>query len=381
MLKEIYQKIENNQRITPDDAKALFEQADFLTLGKLAKQVALEKNGPKAAFLIDRNINYTNACTARCSFCAFYRPPKHKDVYDLSFEEIDQKISETLHMGGTRVLLQGGLHPEHTLETYEKMISHLKKTHPSLHIHAFSPPEIYHVATNAGISYREVLQRLKDAGLKTIPGGGAEILVDEVRDQLIEGKCHADEWLEIMEEAHKLGIRSTATMMLGHIETIDHRIEHLRRLREVQDRTEGFLSFIPWSFQPENTPLHPKIKKNKNVKLASGFEYLRFLAVSRIFLDNFDHIQVSLLTQGTKIAQIGLHYGADDLGSLLIEENVVRMAGKPQEIDLEKSKMIQIIEEAGLEAYERDTYYNPVGMNEKSNHAFVKSPQDTSVQV
>lgn len=375
MLKDIYEKVESGGRINSEEALILLKEADFLTLGKLAKNIALKKNGPKAAFLIDRNINYTNVCTARCSFCAFYRPHKHKQSYDLSFDQIDEKIQETLNMGGTRILLQGGLHPEHTLETYEKLISHIHKTFPTLHIHAFSPPEIYHVAQAGNFTYEEVLTRLKNVGLKTIPGGGAEILIDEIRDQLIEGKCGAWEWLEIMETAHKLGIQSTATMMLGHIESLEDRIEHIKRLRDVQDKTGGFLSFIPWTFQPENTPLHPKIKRNDNVKLASGFEYLRFLAVCRIFLDNFDHIQVSLLTQGSKIAQIGLHYGADDLGSLLIEENVVRMAGKPQELDLQKSKMIETITEAGLEAYERNTYYQPVLDNKKSDQASVVSPQ------
>lgn len=357
MVSALISKIEKRERISPEEALVLAKNADIHTLASLAAGIAFEKNGKKVAYLIDRNINYTNICAARCSFCAFYRPIKHKEGYDLSFGEIDQKIRETLEMGGTRILMQGGLHPEHTIETYENLVRHIKTTHP-VHVHAFSPPEIHHVATKAGISYAEALERLKKAGLGSMPGGGAEILVDRVRDPIAVGKCNVTEWLTVMEESHKLGIPSTATMMMGHIETWEDRIAHLEKIRDVQDRTKGFLSFIPWSFQPENTPLSPKIKRNRNVKLAGAYEYLRLLALSRIYLDNFDHIQVSLLTQGLKVAQIGLHFGADDLGSFLIEENVVRLAGRPQELGLERQKMAGIISEAGFIPYERDTFYN-----------------------
>jgi cyclic dehypoxanthinyl futalosine synthase len=360
-LQTLFSKVENQQRISPDEALALARDGNILQLASAAREISVEKNKNRVAFLIDRNINYTNVCTARCDFCAFYRPTtNHPQSYDLSFQEIDQKIRETLEQGGTRILMQGGLHPDHTVEYYEKLVSHIKNTHPTLHIHAFSPPEIHHVATKAGLSYGEVIKRLKKAGLKTMPGGGAEILVDRVRNQMIEGKCHAQEWLNVMEACHNNDIRSTATMMMGHIETWEDRIEHITKLRDLQDKTGGFLSFIPWTFQPEHTAMNPQLKRNKNVKLATTYEYLRFLALSRIFLDNFDHIQVSLLTQGTKVAQVGLHFGADDLGSLLIEENVVRMAGCPQEVDLEKQKMIKIITEAGMIPYERDTYYNEI---------------------
>lgn len=348
------------KRIDKNEAFRLATECDFLTLGTMAKEIAHKKNRDRAAYLIDRNINYTNVCTARCNFCAFYRPTKnHPQSYTLTFEEIDEKIRETIAMGGRRILMQGGLHPDHTLEDYEKIVSHIRQNH-AIHIHAFSPPEIHHVAKKGGYSYLEVLKRLKEAGLGSMPGGGAEILVDKIRDQIMTGKCGTEEWLGVMEAVHQVGLRSTATMMMGHIESWEDRIEHLDRLRSLQDKTGGFIAFIPWTFQPENTPLHPRIQRNTHVKLATPYEYLRLLALSRIFLDNFDHIQVSLLTQGTKTAQIGLHFGADDLGSLLIEENVVRSAGCPQEAGLEKDKMVKIIREAGLIPYERDTFYREI---------------------
>ena len=350
-------------RITPQEALDLAKNADFLTLGRLAREMAWKKNGKKAAYLIDRNINYTNVCTARCNFCAFYRPtPKHRESYNLTDAEIDAKIEEALAMGSRRILMQGGLHPDHTIDDYVRLVSHIKKTHPSIHIHAFSPPEIHHVSVKAGISYTDTLSRLKEAGLGSMPGGGAEILVDSVRDRIMTGKCNSRAWLDVMEALHKIDLRSSATMMMGHIESWEDRIDHLDKLRSLQDKTGGFISFVPWTFQPEHTPMHPSIKRNTHVKLATPYEYLRLLALSRIYLDNFDHIQVSLLTQGTKVAQIGLHFGADDLGSLLIEENVVRSAGCDQEMGLKKEKMIRIIREAGLEAYERDTFYRTQAM-------------------
>lgn len=358
-MNQVCHKIESGQRIYPAEALELALNADFLLLGRRAREIARGKNGKKAAYLIDRNINYTNVCTARCNFCAFYRPTtRHKESYNLTYAEIDQKIEEALALGSRRILMQGGLHPDHTIDDYVHLVSHIKKKHPVIHIHAFSPPEIHHVSTKAGISYEESIMRLKEAGLASMPGGGAEILVDAVRDQIMTGKCNSQQWLDIMEALHRIGLRSSATMMMGHIETWEDRIEHLDKLRTLQDKTGGFISFVPWTFQPENTALHPRIKRNSDVKPATPYEYLRLLALSRIYLDNFDHIQVSLLTQGTKVAQIGLHFGADDLGSLLIEENVVRLAGCPQEVGLEKEKMIRIIREAGLEPYERDTFYS-----------------------
>lgn len=360
MMKALYQKIENGERINISEALLLVHQGDFHELAHLAREKSLHKNGKKVAFLIDRNINYTNICMARCSFCAFYRPPKHKEGYDLSFAVLNQKIEETLKLGGTRILMQGGLSPEHNLDYYIALVSHIKNKFPTIHIHAFSPPEIHHVSQKSGVSYEKALTSLKQAGLGSMPGGGAEILVDQVRDQIVVGKCNSSQWLEIMETSHRVGIQSTATMMMGHVESWEDRIKHLDLLRVLQDKTHGFLSFIPWTFQPENTALHPRIKRNHQVNLANAFEYLKMLALSRIYLDNFDHLQVSLLTQGIKVAQIGLHFGADDFGSFLIEENVVRLAGKPQEIGLEKEAMAQIILESGYIPFERDTFYHPL---------------------
>lgn len=365
ILQKIAQKVALKERISSTDALDLAALKNPVGIAHLANQIAREKNGQRVAFLIDRNINYTNVCEARCSFCAFYRPhPNHKQSYDLTFEQIDQKIDQTLAMGGTRILMQGGLHHHHTLETYVELISHIRQKYPTLTIHAFSPPEIHHVAVKAKLSYDEVIQKLKEAGLESIPGGGAEILVDRVRDKIAVGKCNADEWLAVMRSAHQKGVPSTATMMLGHIETWQERIEHLEKIRALQDETNGFLSFIPWTFQPDNTPLHPKIKRNKNVRLASAYEYLKFLAIARLYLDNFQHLQVSLLTQGQKVAQMGLRYGADDLGSFLIEENVVRLAGREQELGLAREKMIQMIHDCGFTAYERDTFYQPIVSNQ-----------------
>lgn len=355
-LHAIRSRIEEEKRISFAEALTLATEGDFLLLVKLANLGAARKNGRKAAFLIDRNINYTNICTARCSFCAFYRPTHHREGYTLSTEEIDQKIRETIDAGGTRILLQGGFHPNHTLKTYEGLVSHIHRTHP-IHIHAFSPAEIHYVCSKEKIPYGEAIMRLKEAGLGSIPGGGAEILADRVRKRLMTGKCSASEWLSVSRAAHENGLRSTATMMLGHVETWAERIEHLDKLRSLQDETGGFLSFIPWTFQPENTPLHPRAKKNNDVHLASPYEYLRLLAVARLYLDNFDHIQVSLLTQGVKVAQMGLHMGADDLGSFLIEENVVRSAGCAQEVGLGREAMRKIIAGAERIPYERDTFY------------------------
>jgi len=358
-MKEIYKKIKNKERLNTADALLLANQADILTLGELAQTKSQSLNGKKAAFLLDRNINYTNICTARCSFCAFYRPANHKEGYVLSWKELDEKIDETLRLGGTRILMQGGFHPDHNTGFYAEMVRHIKSKHP-IHVHAFSPAEIHYAAKKDNLSYHQVVTQLKEAGLGSIPGGGAEILVDRIRNRIAVGKCSADQWLGAAKAAHECGIPSTATMMLGHIETWEERFEHLEKIRTLQDQTHGFISFIPWTFQPENTPLHPKIKKNKDVKLAGAYEYLRFLAIARLFLDNFQHIQVSLLTQGIKVAQLGLHFGADDLGSALIEENVVRLAGCDQEVGTEKSKMAAIIREAGFEPFERDTFYNQI---------------------
>jgi len=356
---DLYSKIKNNERLSSEEALHLAYKGDFLKLGELANEKSKTINGDRVAYLIDRNINYTNVCNAICRFCAFYRTKGHKEAYEITFEELDKKIVEALDQGATQVLLQGGVHPDHKIDFYTRLISHIKKNH-KIQIHAFSPPEIDHIAKNSELSNAEVVKKLKSVGLNSIPGGGAEILVDEIRERIAIGKCSANEWLAVMEAAHKVGVRTTSTMMLGHAERWPHRIEHLQRLREVQDRTKGFISFIPWTFQPDHTALNPKLKKNSDVVLASSHEYLRLVAIARLFLDNIDHIQTSNLTQGIKVGQLALNFGADDMGSIMLEENVVSSAGCDGASKLESKKLIKAILETGHKPYQRDTFYNEV---------------------
>lgn len=355
----LYDKIARNTRLTADEAVFLARYGDFLTLGRLANERSKALNGKRVAYLIDRNINYTNVCRAVCRFCAFYRPKGHKEAYVLSKDELDTKIREALTAGATQVLLQGGIHPDFKIDYYVDLIAHIKKNHP-IQIHAFSPPEIDWVAKNSGLTYAETVKALKEAGLGSIPGGGAEILVDAVRDRIAVDKCSSDEWLGVMEAAHREGVRTTATMMMGHVENWEQRIEHMNRLRDVQDRTNGFLSFIPWTFQPDNTAMNPRLKKNTDVRLASAHEYLRLVAVARLFLDNFRHIQASNLTQGVKVGQMAINFGADDMGSVMLEENVVSSAGCDGAMQLDPQILVQSIVESGHEPYQRDTFYAEV---------------------
>jgi cyclic dehypoxanthinyl futalosine synthase len=299
---------------------------------------------------VDRNINYTDICISACKFCAFYKAPEDSTGYVLSFDELREKIVETKDLGGTQVLLQGGLHPDLPLEYYEEMLRFMKGL--DIHIHGFSPPEVQHFAKLANISVLEVLQRLRKAGLDSIPGGGAEILSNRVRSEIAPRKCNADEWIEVMEKAHNLGMRTTATMMFGHIETLEERLEHLTRVRELQERTGGFTAFIPWPFQPDNTAL-------SQVTKASGFAYLKMLALCRIFLDNVANIQASWVTQGPKIAQISLLFGANDFGSTMIEENVVAAAGVS--FRLSEKEIKQLVQGAGFEPRQRLMDYTLLG--------------------
>jgi cyclic dehypoxanthinyl futalosine synthase len=358
-INSVYDKAAKGERLTSADALLLAHEGQFLKLAELADARNRKLNGNRVAYLIDRNINYTNICAAICRFCAFYRPSGHREAYVLTFEQIDHKIKETLEQHGTQILMQGGIHPDYKIDYYVNLVSHIKKHHP-IDIHAFSPPEIHYFAKLSGISNREAVRQLKAAGLGSIPGGGAEILVDEIRDRIAIGKCSAQEWLDVMEAAHLEGVRTTATMMFGHAERWGHRIEHLQKLRDLQDRTGGFISFIPWTFQPDNTPLNPKLKKNTDVHLASSHEYLRLLAVARLFLDNFRNIQVSALTQGLKVAQTGLDFGANDMGSVMIEENVVSSAGCDGAVKLEDVLMVKAIVESNRSPYQRNTFYDEV---------------------
>ncbi len=349
MLTEIIEKIRQGERLMPEEALRLYNEADLNTLGQLAHEVRLRLHPePVITYVIDRNINYTNKCISGCKFCAYYCAPEDPEGYVLSREELAKKIQETKALGGTQVLLQGGLHPDLPLSFYEDMLSFMKGM--DIHCHAFSPPEVVHFSNISGLPVKEVLKRLIAAGLDSIPGGGAEILVDEVRSRIAPRKATTDQWLEVMGEAHNQGLRTTATMMFGHVETSGHRIEHMERLRDLQDRTGGFTAFIPWPFQPGNTVI--------DVKPATGQEYLRTLAISRIFLDNFENIQASWVTQGPKVAQISLFFGANDFGSTMIEENVVAAAGVSHR--LSEHEIRRIVQGAGFRPAQRLMDYTPV---------------------
>ncbi len=343
-LEKICQRVLDGHRIGLGEALCLYYEADLTSLGALAHEVRLRLHPqPLVTYVVDRNINYTNVCLSGCKFCAFFRAPGQDGGYVLDKETLRQKIQETLDLGGTQILLQGGLHPDLDLSFYEEMLRFMKTEFPGLHIHGFSPPEIVHFSEISGLSIVKVLERLIAAGLDSIPGGGAEILVDRVREQLSPRKCSAQAWLEVMETAHRLGLKTTATMMFGHIETIEERLTHILRIRDLQDRTGGFTAFIPWPFQPRNTAIE--------VLPASGAEYLRTLAISRILLDNVPNIQASWVTQGPKIAQVALYFGANDFGSTMIEENVVAATGVSHRLSVEEIR--RFIEEAGFEPRQR----------------------------
>jgi cyclic dehypoxanthinyl futalosine synthase len=336
--------------LTIEETLDLFASDDLIGIGMAATAVRNKKNDPHVAtYQIDRNINYTNFCTEYCSFCAFYRPLGAKDGYLLSFETIYKKIDEMLELGGTGVLLQGGLHPDLRVEYYETLLRSLKQKYPQVHLHCFSAPEILCIAEVSGLSVRDTIARLQDAGLDSIPGGGAEILDDEIRARISRLKCTSDEWENMHRAAHSLGMRTTATMMFGCGEEPRHRANHLARVRRIQEETGGFTSFIPWIFAPENTPLGKKVPE------ATAVDYLKTLAISRLFLDNIDHIQSSWLTPGIKVCQVGLQFGADDVGSILIEENVVYAAGVRNRTNEEELR--RIISDAGYMPAQRDTLY------------------------
>jgi cyclic dehypoxanthinyl futalosine synthase len=309
------------ERLMPDEGLALLESHDLAALGRAADEVTRRLHPENyRTYNIDRNINYTNVCTAVCDFCAFYRTPKSSEGYVLDRAELLHKIQETVELGGDQILMQGGLHPEFKLEWYEELLHDIKDRFPQINVHGFSPPEIYHFTKVSKQPLRTVLERLKAAGLGSLPGGGAEILVDRVRHAITRGKVLTDDWLNVNRVWHELGGRSTATMMFGHVETLAERIEHLERLRQLQDETGGFTAYICWTFQPDHTDM-------SDISPAGAYEYLKTNAISRLYLDNFANIQSSWVTQGLKIGQLALLYGANDMGSLMIEENVVAEAG------------------------------------------------------
>ena len=350
---EILDRVRVGERLSPADAVTLLEEGDLLELGVAANEVRNRKNDPSVAtYIVDRNINYTNVCVYRCQFCAFYRPDsKHPESYVLSFDEIGRKIQETIDLGGTGVLLQGGVHAELPFSFYEDMFRFIRTSFPTIHLHALSAPEVYFLKKVTKWPMRDVIARLRDAGLQSIPGGGAEILEDSVRKRVWSlTKAPTAKWVDVHESAHQLGMRTTATMMFGIGETYAQRVEHFRVVRDLQDRTMGFTAWIPWTFVEENTALDGK------VETAGGFEYLKTLAVSRLYLDNVRHVQGSWVTQGPKIGQTSLAFGADDLGSIMIEENVVYAAGARNRMT--QPEMRRLISDAGYEPVQRRTLYD-----------------------
>jgi cyclic dehypoxanthinyl futalosine synthase len=349
------EKILAGERISTDDALELYrwplEELGALANARrdLAKAKSYGGQGRQiVTYIVDRNINYTNVCNVYCKFCAFYRTERDEDHYVLSFEQIDQKLDELSAAGGVQILMQGGHHPKLAFQWYVDLLQHIREKYPHINIHGFSPPEFQHFAETFGMPLREVISEFKKAGLGSIPGGGGEILVDQVRKKISPLKINSDQWLEVMQVAHELGLKSSATMMFGHVETAAHRVEHLRRIRDQQDRSGGFTAFICWTFQPQHTVL--KVKQPAGVS-----EYLRTQAQARIFLDNIDNVQSSWVTQGPGVGQIALRYGANDFGSVMMEENVVSSAGTT--FRLNATEIESLIYDAGYEPRRRNNWY------------------------
>jgi cyclic dehypoxanthinyl futalosine synthase len=353
----VMEKVWEGQRMNAAETAQLY-QLPLEVLGslahrrrELAKAEAYDGRGNEIiTYNVDRNINYTNVCNVYCKFCAFYRTAKDEDAYVITKEELDQKIEETVALGGNQILMQGGHHPSLTLDWYLDMLSHIKKEFPQVNIHAFSPSEFIHFQKVFDLPMEDLLRQFKEAGLGSIPGGGGEILVDRVRQRIAPLKAMSDEWLGVMDVAHRIGLNSSATMMFGHVETLEDRIEHLERVRAQQDATGGFTAFIAWTFQPENTRL--------KAKTVGAHEYLRMQALSRIYLDNIPNIQSSWVTQGLEVGQVALTYGANDLGSIMIEENVVSKAGTTFQMTVED--MHRLIQDLGYEPRQRNNWYQLV---------------------
>jgi cyclic dehypoxanthinyl futalosine synthase len=350
---ELAGRVAAGERLSREAALKLYLEAPTALLGRLADGVRQRKHPDGlVTYIIDRNVNYTNVCIARCKFCAFYRPVGSAEGYTLGFDEIFQKIDETIRLGGGQLLLQGGHNPDVPIVWYEDLFRQVKARYPTFRLHALSPPEVIHISRLARLPIPEVIRRLIAAGLDSIPGGGAEILVDRVRQILnCYNKATADEWLDVMRQAHRAGLRTTATMMYGTVETVEERLEHLLRLRALQDETGGFTAFIAWSYQPQHTELG-------GIE-ATGVEYLRTLAIARLVLDNFDNLQASWVTQGGKVGQLSLAFGANDMGSVMIEENVVRAAGA--EYCMDEFEVVRNIESAGFVPMRRNMHYDVLG--------------------
>ncbi|MBN2325514.1 MAG: dehypoxanthine futalosine cyclase [Candidatus Omnitrophica bacterium] len=340
--------IDQNQRLTPDEAVNLFQTSEWLELGEQAHRARLQSSDPQiVSYVVDRNINYSNVCAAVCDFCAFSRKVGDGEAYVISDEELFQKIEELVNDGGTQILLQGGLHPVLPFDFYCELLAKIKQRF-TVDLHAFSAPEIYFFSRKYNMSIAEILRELQNAGLDTIPGGGAEILSDRVRKKITRGKCLTQAWLDVHEEAHKLGMRTTATMMFGHIETIRERVEHMNHIRTLQDKTGGFTAFIPWTFQPANTRM-------ENIPESGAADYLKTLALSRLFLDNIPNLQASFITQGMQVGQMALFFGANDMGGTMMEENVVAATGV-HHCSSEK-EVRALVEDAGFQPRKRNTLY------------------------
>jgi cyclic dehypoxanthinyl futalosine synthase len=377
-VSRVLDKAVAGERLTPDEGLRLLESHDLVAIGQAADAVSRRLHPePYRTYNIDRNINYSNVCAAVCDFCAFYRPLKHEEAYVLPTDVILEKIRETVELGGDQILMQGGLHPTLPMEWYEDLLRAIKTAYPQVNIHGFSPPEIYHFTKIAKQPLATVLQRLKDAGLGSLPGGGGEILVDRVREMITRGKVLTDDWLNVHRVWHKLGGRSTCTMMFGHVETLAERMEHLERLRQLQDETGGFTAFICWTFQP---PTHAPWFDNRRdgvdmskMPEAGAFEYLKTQAVARLYLDNIPNIQSSWVTQGEKIGGLALLFGANDMGSLMIEENVVAQAGTVYHLTLETIR--RLIREAGYLPRQRNVYYEYLDEAEPAVEALQSAPR------
>jgi cyclic dehypoxanthinyl futalosine synthase len=352
----VLEKALDGERITAGEALALLESRDLVAVGRVANELRARRTDPtRITFIVDRNVNYTNVCVTDCDFCAFYRSPgDRREGYLLPKPVIFKKIEETLALGGTGVLMQGGHHPDLAVDYYEDLFRSIKARY-AVHLHALSPSEVQHIARRSKLSVPDTLTRLRDAGLDSIPGGGAEILVDRVRDMIAPKKTKSAEWLNVMRWAHRLGMSTTATMMYGHVETLAERVEHMRKIRELQDETHGFRAFISWTFQDDGNRLGSLVPR---ASMPTSFDYLLTQAVSRIYLDNVDHIQSSWVTQGMKIGQVALEFGADDLGSIMIEENVVSAAGTTHRASTDE--FVRTIRSLGKVPVQRDTLYREV---------------------
>jgi cyclic dehypoxanthinyl futalosine synthase len=355
-VREVLERAHEGERITDEHALVLLRSRDLVGVGRAANEIRNRLNDPaRVTFIVDRNLNYTNVCYTDCDFCAFYRRPgDRREAYLLPKPVIYKKIEETLAIGGTGLLMQGGHHPDLGIDYYEDLFRSIKARYP-IHLHALSPPEVQHIARRSKLTIPETLARMRDAGLDSLPGGGAEVLVDRVRKIVAPKKTTTDEWLDVMRQAHRLGMSTTATMMYGHVETVEERVEHMRRIRELQDETRGFRAFISWTFQRDGNRLEDVVREEDR---PTSVDYLLTQAVSRIYLDNVPHIQSSWVTQGMKVGQVALGFGADDMGSVMIEENVVSAAGTTHRTSTDE--LVHLIRSFGKIPVQRDTLYRDV---------------------